>query len=313
MTSDPIPISSTRETIARENPSLREKLKVFAGDIKIAHSVFALPWALLSAALAGKQFPGSLTIGKIALILLCMITARTIAMAANRLLDARLDAQNPRTARRAIPAGKLSRGFMLGIIGVCIAAFVAGCAAFEFLYHNPWPLILCIPVLAFLCGYPLLKRFSRLCHYYLGTALALAPVCAWIAITGRIDWPPLIMFASVLTWTAGFDIIYACQDYQSDLQLGVFSVPAKVGIPRALWIGRFTHAICIAMLILLGQIVPQFRALYSIGVALAILLLIIEHAIVKPDDLSKVNLAFFTMNGIISVAIGTLGILDVIR
>jgi 4-hydroxybenzoate polyprenyltransferase len=293
--------------------SLAGRLSLFASDIKIAHTVFALPWAILSAALAGKTIPHSLTATKILLILICMVTARTVAMAANRLIDANLDAQNPRTARRAIPAGALSRTFVTTILIFCCATFIAATGAFEFLYKNPWPLALSIPVLLYLVGYPYMKRFTRLCHYYLGAALALAPVCTWLAITGRIDAAPLIMFAIVATWTAGFDIIYACQDYQSDLATGVFSVPSKMGIPAALRISRATHAFAAAMLILLGTIVPQFHLFYWIGAAIAIVLLIIEQSLVKPTDLSKVNLSFFTINGIISVALATLSIIDLLR
>jgi 4-hydroxybenzoate polyprenyltransferase len=292
--------------------SLATRMRVFAGDIKIAHTVFALPWAILSAALAGKMFPGSLSIGKILLIVICMVTARTVAMAANRLIDAELDAQNPRTAGRAIPSGRLSRTFVRAILAICCCGFVASAAGFELIYRNPWPLIFAGPVLLYLCGYPYMKRFTRLCHYYLGVALALAPVCAWIAVAGRIDWPPIIMFVIVAAWTAGFDIIYACQDYQSDLTTGVVSAPSKMGIAGALWLSRATHAIAAAMLIVLGILTPQFHLFYWIGAATAIGLLIVEQSLVRAGDLSKVNVSFFTINGMISVLVGTLGILDLI-
>jgi 4-hydroxybenzoate polyprenyltransferase len=140
-----------------------------------------------------------------------MVSARTLAMASNRLLDARLDAQNPRTACRAIPSGALSPGFYGIIAALCVGLFFAATAGFWLLYRNPWPIVFAAPILAFLSAYPLLKRFTRLCHYYLGAALALAPVCAWIAIRGRIDLPPVWMAAAVACWTAGFDIIYAWQ------------------------------------------------------------------------------------------------------
>jgi 4-hydroxybenzoate polyprenyltransferase len=293
--------------------SLPARLSLFAADIKIAHTVFALPWAILSAALAGKTFPGSFTLGKLVLILICMVAGRTVAMAANRLIDAKLDAENPRTARRAIPSGSLSRTFVTTILAVCCGTFIAATAAFQLLYQNPWPLALSIPVLLYLCGYPYMKRFTRLCHYYLGVALALAPVCAYLAIAGQLTWPPAVMFVIVATWTAGFDIIYACQDYQSDLATGVHSVPSKMGIAKALWISRATHAIAAIMLIVLGHIVPQFQIFYAVGAGLAILLLIIEQSLVRPNDLSKVNLSFFTINGIISVALATFGIVDLLR
>jgi 4-hydroxybenzoate polyprenyltransferase len=190
-------------------------------------------------------------------------------------------------------------------------AFLAACAAFWFAYNNPLPAILSLPVLAFLGAYPLLKRFTRLCHYYLGAALALAPVCSWLAVRGSLAPPPLWMAAAVLCWTAGFDILYACQDYAADVQCGVFSVPAKIGIASALWVARLTHVVCVGMLVGLGRSSPSLRALYWIGVGAVVLLLVVEHSLVRTDDLSKVGLAFFTINGVISVLLGALGIADV--
>jgi 4-hydroxybenzoate polyprenyltransferase len=249
--------------------------------------------------------------GVLGLILVCMVTARTVAMASNRLLDATLDARNPRTAGRAIPSGRLSTTFYATILAACGVAFLAATAAFWFAWHNPYPPLLALPVLLFLGAYPLLKRFTRLCHYYLGAALALAPVCAWLAVKGSLAPPPLWMAGAVLCWTAGFDIIYACQDYLSDVECGVFSVPAKIGIGPALWVSRLTHAVCVAMLIGLGRSAPALGLLYAIGVGIAVALLVVEHAVVRADDLSKVGLAFFTLNGIISLVLGTLGIVDV--
>jgi 4-hydroxybenzoate polyprenyltransferase len=289
------------------------RLRMFADDIKIHHTVFALPWAILSAVLAGRTFPGSLTAGKIGLILICMVTARTMAMSANRIIDAELDARNPRTARRAIPSGSLSPRFVLAILTICCCGFIAATAGFEIFYHNIWPVIFSLPVLAYLCGYPFMKRFTRLCHYYLGVALALAPVCAWLAVAGRIDWPPAIMFVIVASWTAGFDIIYACQDFSSDLECGVYSVPARIGISRALWVSRATHFVAVGMLIVLGLVVSQFGVLYFVGAGTVIVLLIVEQSLVKPNDLSKVNLSFFMINGVISLIVGTLGIIDLMR
>jgi 4-hydroxybenzoate polyprenyltransferase len=263
--------------------------------------------------LAAKETGQPLTAGKLGLILVCMVTARTVAMAANRLLDARLDAMNPRTLRRAIPSGALSRAFVLMALLLCAGGFVAACGGFYFLYANPWPILLSLPVLAFVSVYPFFKRFTRLCHYWLGACLALAPICAWVAIGGRIDWPPVVMAAAVLLWTAGFDILYACQDYESDVACGVFSVPAKVGIGRALWIARATHALCAVALISIGLVSPTLGTFYFVGAAIAIGLLIVEHSLVKADDLSKVTLAFFTINGVISLLVGTLGLIDVLR
>jgi 4-hydroxybenzoate polyprenyltransferase len=295
-------------TSAPPQPLPANRLLTLAADIKFSHTVFALPWALLATFLAAEGWPHW---GQIGLIVACMVTARTVAMAANRLLDARLDALNPRTQGRAIPSGRLSTGFMTGVLVACSLGFIAATAGF-LRFENPWPLILSVPVLAYVCGYPLMKRFTRLCHYYLGAALALAPLCAWVAIAGSIAWPPSIMALAVLTWTAGFDIIYACQDYDCDVRDGVNSVPSKMGIARALWVSRGTHAVCLALLVVLGLASPQLGALYFVGVGCAGLLLIVEHAIVKPNDLSKVGLAFFTINGIVSLLVGTLGVVDVL-
>lgn len=286
------------------------RLTAFARDIKISHSIFALPFALLSTFLAAGGFPKP---GQIGLILVCMLSARTMAMAMNRLLDADIDSRNPRTKNRAIPGGQLSRTFVIGAILMCVVLFMSATVLFRTIYHNPWPLILGAPVLLFLSAYPFLKRFTRLCHYYLGIALALAPMCAWIAITGHLAPPPLWMALAVASWTAGFDIIYACQDYDSDIEQRVFSIPAEFGIGRALWIARFTHLFSFAMLIQIGfSAHPPLGLLYFIGVGLAGILLCIEHSLVKPTDLSKIGLAFFTINGIISVVLGLLGIADVL-
>jgi 4-hydroxybenzoate polyprenyltransferase len=295
-------------TVALESPQNENPFVLFAQDIKISHTVFALPFALLSTFLAAG---GSPRIGQLGLILLCMVTARTVAMVANRLLDAKLDEQNPRTARRAIPSGAISRQFYVSILVGCAAAFVAATAGFWVFYGNIWPVALSMPVLLFLCGYPFLKRFTRLCHYYLGAALALAPVCAWVAIAGSLAPPPLWMAAAVLCWTAGFDIIYACQDYESDRATGVFSVPSRLGIAQALSVARLTHVACVAMLVALGMSSASLGTLYWIGVTIATALLLIEHSLVKPTDLSKVGLAFFTINGVISLLLGALGIADV--
>jgi 4-hydroxybenzoate polyprenyltransferase len=293
--------------------SLASRLSVFAADIKLSHSVFALPWAILATFMAAESAtPRGLRVGQVALIVVCMVLARTVAMGMNRLLDARLDQSNPRTARRAIPSGRLSVGFVTGVVVACSIGFVLACAGFGVWYQNWIPLIASVPVLAFVGAYPFFKRFTRLCHYYLGAALALAPICAWAAIAGTLAVEPFLMAVAVLMWTAGFDIIYACQDYESDRATGVFSVPACVGIARALWIARPTHLLCIGSLIALLVYSPQLHLLFATGIGFAAVLMIIEHVIVKPDDLSRINLAFFTINGVIAVVLGLLGVIDVI-
>jgi 4-hydroxybenzoate polyprenyltransferase len=296
----------------------RGRLAEFASVIKLSHSVFAMPWALLAAVLAHataiaptEARPLVGLFGRLALVVACMVTARTVAMGMNRLLDAPLDALNPRTARRAIPAGRLPRSFAAVAVLASAIAFVAVTLLFGVFYNNWIPSISAVPVLIFVAAYPLLKRFTGLCHYYLGACLALAPVCAWVAVAGSVSGVPLIMAAAVLCWTAGFDIIYACQDFDSDRRTGVFSVPAALGIGPALWVARLTHVACIGALVWLGLAVPQFGWVYATACTLAAALLIAEHAIVRADDLSKVNLAFFTVNGVIALMIGGLGILDV--
>jgi 4-hydroxybenzoate polyprenyltransferase len=288
-----------------------EKLRELAGDIKLHHSVFALPWALLATVLAAHRH-GGLKIGQLLLVLACMISARTVAMVANRLLDAKIDTANPRTALRAIPAGRLTVPFMTASLIVAALIFVAGTGGFWLVYRNIWPLALSIPVLAFLVGYSLMKRYTRLCHYYLGVALALAPICAWIAIAATVALPPLLMAGAVVLWTAGFDVLYACQDYEFDVQNGLFSVPAKIGIAPALWVARATHLAAVGFLVGLGCSTPELGWLFAIGVGVAILLLTYEHSLVKPNDLSKLNLAFFTLNGIISLVLGAAGVMDVL-
>ena len=305
-------VQTTGSEPAAAAAGLHQKLAIFAGDIKIAHTVFALPFALLSTFMAAHDLPGRVPrIGQLLLILACMFTARTIAMAVNRLLDAPLDAANPRTARRAIPSGALSQSFYVAVCLLCAAGFLAACYGFDALYSNPWPIRLSLPVLGFLSAYPLLKRFTRLCHYYLGAALALAPICAWVAVRGSLSAAPLFIAGAVACWTAGFDIIYACQDYACDVAGGLFSVPSRLGIGPALWVSRLTHAIAAGLLLALATVAsPPLGMLYLIGVGMAIALLVVEHSLVKADDLSRVGLAFFTINGIISVVLGTLGIVD---
>ena len=303
-------MSTPAYTAPPQAPRIGKSVRALAADIKLSHSIFALPWAVLATFMAARGRPA---IGQLALVLICMIFARTAAMAANRLLDARLDALNPRTARRAIPAGRATTTFVAIAIALCAAGFIATTAGFGAWYRNWIPLFASVPVLAFLTAYPFLKRFTELCHYYLGTALALAPTCAWIAIAGRVSLEPLLMSVAVLLWTAGFDILYACQDFESDRRTGVHSVPARFGIQRALWIARFSHVSCVTALVALAAFSPQLGGAFAIAVAVATALLVIEHNLVTPTDLSRLNLAFFTLNGIVSLLIGTCGLIDVLR
>lgn len=295
--------------LPRGTPTFTASLQALARDIKLSHTIFALPFALLSAFVAANKTPAT---GQLLLVLACMVTARTLGMSANRLLDARLDALNPRTQSRAIPAGRLTRRFVLGSIITCALLFELACLGFYFFYSNPIPAIAGPLVLLFLSAYPLLKRFTALCHYYLGAALALAPICAHFAITSQFSWTPFVLACGVLLWTAGFDILYACQDYESDLATGTFSVPAVIGVRPAFWIARLSHTGAAIALLFVPFFAAPLGTLYLAAAAIACLLLIIEHSIISPSDLSRLNLAFFTLNGCISLLLGTAGIIDVL-
>ena len=307
-----VPLAAPTPPLPR---SVADRVAVLAADIKLSHSVFALPWAILATFMAAaKTSPAGLPRwGQILLIVACMVLARTAAMSANRLFDADLDRTNPRTARRAVPSGRLTKSFVTAIVLACGLAFVGVTALFGVFYANWIPLAASVPILAFIGAYPFLKRFTRLCHFYLGASLALAPICACVAIAGRIDREPLWMAAAVMLWTAGFDIIYACQDYDVDLATGLHSVPSTIGVANALWAARGTHVGCWAALLQLGLASPLLSTAYFVAIGVTAVLLVVEHAIVKPNDLSRVNVAFFTLNGVISLMIGTAGLFDVLR
>lgn len=282
---------------------------VWAEMIKLGHSVFALPYALLAVFLAARPTPPTLL--QFALILVCMVGARSAAMTFNRLVDAKYDAANPRTAMRAIPAGLISpRAGWLFFAAAC-AVFLAGCAGF-LAYGNPWPIALGPLVIAVLCGYSFTKRFTRWSHLYLGASIALSPVAAWIAIRPEtLGLPALLLMAATALWIAGFDVIYACQDVEFDRAARLHSLPARLGVGPALWIARGFHVLTVAALVAVG-VLAQLGALYAVGVACVALLLLVENALVSPRDLSRVNLAFFTVNGVVGVLLGALGILDVV-
>lgn len=260
--------------------------------IKWEHSVFALPFALLGAMLAAEGWPPGRTL---AWIIVAMVAARSAAMAFNRLADAAFDAANPRTASRALPAGTLSRGFVAGFVVLACAVLVL--AAWQL---NRLSLMLSPVAVAVLLLYSYTKRFTRWSHLALGFALGMAPAAAWIAVRGSLDLRILLLTAAVTLWVAGFDILYACQDYDFDLRAGLYSVPKAFGIARALAIARALHVL---MLALLGGVVFAFGLgiVAAVGVFVVALLLTYEHSLVAPNDLSRLNAAFFTMNGVISV------------
>jgi 4-hydroxybenzoate polyprenyltransferase len=281
-----------------------QRLRTLLEMIKFSHTLFALPFALLSATLAWqeKSFRWLDLIG----ILLCMAFARSAAMAFNRLADRHFDAHNPRTAGRHLPSGQLSPLAVWMFTLVCAVGFVASTLIF-WLSNNPWPFYLSVPVLLFIGAYSYTKRFTALAHFWLGASLMLAPVAAWIALCGLDNLlPAVILGLAVFWWVAGFDIIYACQDADFDRRLGLFSIPARVGIRTALRIALLCHLFMVGFLIGLWAVSPQLGTIYLAGVAVVTGLLLYEHWLVRPEDLSRVNQAFFVVNGVISA--GLLGV-----
>jgi 4-hydroxybenzoate polyprenyltransferase len=267
-------------------------LRVTLEMIKWEHSIFALPFALCGAMLAANGIPAT---RQLIWIIVAMVAARSAAMAFNRLADATIDAANPRTRTRALPAGHLTPAFVTTFVVISSAVFVLAAAQF-----NRLTLWLSPVALAVLLLYSYTKRFTRWSHLVLGVALGIAPAAAWIAVRGSLDPRILLLTAAVTFWVGGFDVLYACQDFDFDRQAGLHSIPRFVGIPRALWIARSFHAI---MLLLLAALVWSFGlgTLAILGVVIVAVLLGYEHSLVSADDLGKLNAAFFTMNGVISV------------
>ncbi len=260
--------------------------------IKWEHSIFALPFALTASVLAAGGWPRPM---QLVWIVVCMISARSAAMAFNRWADATLDGANPRTASRAIPAGVLSRGFVGGFTLVSAVLFILAASQLNRLTLVLSPLALAVVLL-----YSYTKRFTRWSHVFLGLALGIAPAAAWIAVRGSLDVRILVLTVAVLFWVAGFDVFYSCQDAEHDRVCGLYSVPATFGIPTAFWVARAMH---ITMLVLLLWLVHLFAlGLPGVaGVALVAALLLYEHSVISPRDLSRMNAAFFTLNGIISI------------
>lgn len=321
--------------------------------IRFSHTLFALPFALLAALMAWRlvaeslpridtiSLPGDvglhdmyIGVGEHATkiefldfasairwqellgILLGMVFARSAAMAFNRLVDRKIDAANPRTAGRHIPAGILSVGQVTAFTVISSLGFIASTCLF---LPNWLPLALSVPVLAWLCGYSYAKRFTSLAHYWLGVALGLSPVAAWIAIRGEavlanpLDLlPAAVLGGAVFAWVGGFDVLYACQDYEYDKSVGLHSLPAKLGLRGALRLAAVSHAIAVVLLALLPLVYPPFGVVYWTGVAAVAALLVYEHWLVRPDDLDRVNLAFFHVNAVISLGLLAVGIVDLL-
>ena len=275
--------------------------------IRFSHTVFALPFALLAAILAWhgrtEPFAGRELVG----ILLCMVLARSAAMAFNRLVDWKFDAANPRTAGRHLPAGLLSGTTVVAFTIVCSAGFVASTLLF---LPNLWPIRLAVPVLLFLLGYSYAKRFTSWCHYWLSAALMLSPIATWIAIRGEVAWTPVSLAAVVFFWVGGFDILYACQDADFDKTSQLRSIPARWGIPRALKLAAISHLLT-AFSLFAFWYVAGLGTIFLIGIVGVTLLLAYEHWLVRPDDLSRVGVAFFNVNAVIGVGLLLLCVADV--
>ncbi len=273
--------------------------------VRFSHTVFALPFALFSAVLAWRTVPFRWQ--DLFGILLCMVFARSAAMAFNRIVDRKFDALNQRTSKRHIPDGRLSLAGVICFTFGMSAAFVASTLLF---LPNQWPLILSLPVLLFLLGYSYSKRFTALCHYWLSAALMLSPIAAWIAITGSLSWTPVLLAAVIFFWVGGFDIIYACQDYEFDQQQNLHSIPARCGIERALRIALLSHFLAAVSLFGLWHI-AGLGPLFLVGVIVITCLLAYEHWLVRPDDLARVGVAFFHVNAVISLGLLVVGLADV--
>ena len=317
-------------------PTFPRAISLLAKDIKLAHSVFALPFAVLGVFLA-MPTPDTanntrVLVGKLALVVLCMVLARTWAMVVNRLADRAIDASNPRTARRAFASGALAprQGFLA--LAFCAAGFVGATSLFWFWYHNPWPLALSVPVLAWIGLYSFTKRFTALCHLVLGTALAASPLAAAIAIDpASLARTPALWFLAgfVLCWVAGFDIIYALQDMLIDRAAGLRSIPAALGVPRSVLVSKVLHATALALVILAWKYEPRLQHIFLAAMLLTGCLLAWEHAIVhrmtrahvtqalhvgtEDNPLPSLTMAFFTLNGVVSIVFGAAGVIDLLR
>ena len=268
-------------------------LVVYSKMIKLPHSIFAMPFALAAAVLASRQV--QVTATQIALVMFCMVTARSSAMGFNRIIDRDIDAKNPRTASREIPSGAISLRAAWTLTLVSAALFVVSSGALGTLTLALSPVALIV-----VWGYSLTKRWTALCHLVLGLALALAPTAVWIGLVGRFGEVPAVLSLAVATWVAGFDILYACQDAAFDREVGLYSMPSRLGIPWAMRVSALLHVITVGALLALPSVVA-LGLVYFVGVACIAAVLAYEHWIVRPDDLSRIDKAFFDLNGYVSL------------
>jgi 4-hydroxybenzoate polyprenyltransferase len=282
--------------------------------IRFSHTLFALPFALLAAVMAwaanGREDPPiPFRWQDLAGILVCMVCARSAAMAFNRLADRRLDALNPRTAKRHLPTGAISVAGVVLFTAACSLGFVAGTLLFM---PNRVPLYAAVPVLVFLFAYSFAKRFTVLSHFWLGGALMLAPLAAWVALRPQFSWAPLVLGPAVMLWVAGFDMIYACQDLEFDVRMRLASAPARFGVAGALRLAAVCHLGMIVLLVALPLVYDGFGWIFWAGVAAMAALLAYEHALVRPDDLTRVNRAFFHVNAVVSIGLFVIGSVDLL-
>jgi 4-hydroxybenzoate polyprenyltransferase len=308
--------SSSSPGMSSPARSLIEKLQLAAMDIKLSHSVFALPFAVLGAFLARGSGERWRDFGiKLGLVVVCMVLARTWAMLVNRLVDRRFDKDNPRTARRLFASGRLRARDGWLMAGACVLGTAAAASAYWFMFANPWPVLLVGPVLAWLAFYSFTKRFTMFCHGVLGLALALAPVCAALAVRPEAlsDTRAIWLIAGVVVlWVAGFDVIYALQDVDFDLKTRLHSLPSTLGPRGAIWCSRVLHAGSLTLLIVAALAEPRFGAIFYAGVALVGGLLMVEHGVLARQGLRGLDMAFFTINGVVSCVLGLCGVLDLL-
>ncbi|OGW05701.1 MAG: 4-hydroxybenzoate octaprenyltransferase [Nitrospinae bacterium RIFCSPLOWO2_01_FULL_39_10] len=280
-----------------------KKIKILLEDIKIQHTIFALPFALMSAFIASNGVPPS---DKLLWILLAMVGARSSAMSFNRIADVDYDRENPRTKERALPKGRIRKSYYIIFLILSVLLFIFSC-----IMLNRLALILSPAALLIVFFYSYTKRFTIFSHFFLGLSLSLAPIGAWVAIREEISIVSVVLGLAVIFWLAGLDIIYSCQDVEFDKSHGLFSFPAKLGIERALRLAALFHVIMMLFLFSLF-FTGNLGLLYVVGIILIAGLLYYEHSIVRPDDLSMVNVAFFNVNGIISIGLMLMTILDII-
>ena len=289
--------------VTGSSPRAARPLATTLEMIKFSHTIFALPFALLAAVLAADGWPDPATLAK---VLLAMVGARSAAMAHNRLADREIDAANPRTRSRALPSGALSVAYVRAFLAASVLLFLAAAASL-----NRLTLLLSPVALALLFLYAYAKRHTALSHLLLGLCLAMAPLGAWIAVRGDVGLVPVLLGLAVLLWTAGFDVIYALQDEEHDRRAGLHSIPARFGAGPALAISALFHAGMLALLIVVWRL-RGGGILFGIGIAATAAALFYQHAVVRPRDLSRVNAAFFTANGFVSVVLAAFGIADVL-